>query len=267
MSTVRAIQRRHGPDLLAAALIFVAYTVTIWVAYGSPWSRATLVGLANAVPVVIFAAIVRRIIVTRLIGRSLLVQAAGHAVLCAVFSLAAYWLLLIFLGMANSPSPLNFAVKAFITRGAAWQLLENVTTYAVVAALSYLQAARAVPIPHPAPAPAPAIPKEPPRLLVRSGDELRPIDLDRIVSISGADDYAEISSLDGKRLVAMTLAEFEATLDPAKFVRIHRSRIVNLDFVDNAEPDGAGRFLLHMRTGETISTSRTGARLLKTRVI
>jgi len=67
--------------------------------------------------------------------------------------------------------------------------------------------------------------------------------------------------------VTMTLAEFEATLDPARFMRVHRSRIVNLDYVLRAEPAGAGRLLLYMKNGETVSTSRTGARSLKTRVI
>jgi len=65
----------------------------------------------------------------------------------------------------------------------------------------------------------------------------------------------------------MTLAEFEATLDARRFVRVHRSRIVNLDIVERAEPAGAGRLLLHLQTGESVSTSRTGARLLKSRVI
>jgi two-component system, LytTR family, response regulator len=258
---------RHRGDLIAVLLVFIAYTATIWVAFNSTWIFAALTGAANTVPVIVFGAIVRRIIIKHLIGRNLLVQAAWHAGLCVGFSVAAYWLLLVMLAVANSPSPWNFTVEPFITRGTAWQLLENVTTYALVAALSYLQAARATPPPIPVPPPAQQAVKEPPRLLVRVGDELRPIDLDEIVTIAGADDYAEITTLTGKRLVAMTLAEFEQTLDPARFVRVHRSHIVNLDFVDHAEPAGAGRLLLHMKTGATVATSRAGARLLKSRVI
>jgi DNA-binding LytR/AlgR family response regulator len=259
--------RRRQSDLIFIALVFLAYTVTAWVAARANLTFAVLTGAANAIPVVIFAAIARRIIATHLIGKRVLIQAAGHTALCIAFSLACYWLALVFIGVAMSPSPWDFAVKPFVTSGAAWQLLENVTTYALVAALTYLQAERAASASCPPPAPAPALPKEPPRLLVRSGEDLRRIDIDRIVSISGADDYAELSTLDGKHLVAMTLAEFEATLDPAKFARVHRSRIVNLDFVDRAEPAGGGRLLLHMQTGEMVSTSRSGAQLLKSRVI
>jgi DNA-binding LytR/AlgR family response regulator len=65
----------------------------------------------------------------------------------------------------------------------------------------------------------------------------------------------------------MTLAEFESRLDPQRFVRVHRSRIVNLDHVDRAEPAGAGRLLLHMDNGEVVSTSRGGAQELKNRAI
>jgi LytTr DNA-binding domain len=258
---------RHQGDLLAVLLVFIAYTVTIWVAFDSTWIFAVVTGAANTVPVVIFGAIVRHLIVKHLVGRSILIQVAWHAGLCLGFSVAAYWLLLVMLAVATSPSPWSFSVQAFVTRGTAWQLLENVTTYALVAALSYLRAARAVAPPPAVPAPAQEVPREPPRLLVRVGDELRPIDLDRIVTIAGADDYAEITTLDGKRLVAMTLAEFAEMLDPARFIRVHRSHIVNLDYVDHAEPAGAGRLLLHMQNGVTVSTSRTGAQLLKSRVI
>jgi two-component system LytT family response regulator len=258
---------RHQADLVAVLLVFLAYTATIWVAFNSTWLFAVLTGAANTVPVVIFAAVVRRIIIKHLVGRKSLVQMAWHAGLCFGFSVASYWLVLVMLAVATSPSPWNFTVEPFVTRGTAWQLLENVTTYALVAALSYLQAARAALAPLPLPAPLQEAAREPSRLLVRVRDELRPIDLDRIVTIAGADDYAEVTTLDGKHLVSMTLAEFEETLDPARFVRVHRSHVVNLDFVDRAESAGAGRLLLHMKNGATVSTSRSGAQLLKSRVI
>ena len=268
--TVRNALVRRWLDLLFALLVALGYTIVLSVVWRGSFIATIPLGIVNALPVVIFGAITRRIIIAHLVGKAVPLQIAGHAVLCTAFSLAVYWLTLVFQGVLASPSPLTFVVTNFIARAMAWQTFENVTLYAAVAAISYAQAPRlrapAMAVPGQAPSPQPGQ-REPSRYLVRSGDELRPIDIDRIVSISGADDYAELSTLDGKRLVAMTLAEFEATLDSTRFVRIHRSRIINLDFVDRAEPDGAGRLLLHLRTGETIATSRTGARLLKTRVI
>ena len=117
---------RHQGDLVLVLLVFLAYALTIWVAFDSTWIFAVVTGAANTVPFVIFAAIVRHLIITRLIGSSVRVQAAWHVALCFGFSVASYWLLLVMLGVANSPSPWSFQVKPFITRGAAWQLLENV---------------------------------------------------------------------------------------------------------------------------------------------
>jgi hypothetical protein len=257
----------YGSDLLAIAIVFVAYTLTVWSASQQSLGNAVIAGAINAVPLVICGLAARHAIVAWVMGRRTLVQAIGHVVLCILFSLISYWLLIVMLAAATSPSPWNFVVKNFVVRGMSWQLLENVTTYGLLASLTYARRPRTALDPAPAgPAITPS-PKEPSRYLVRIGDELRPIDLNRIISISGADDYAELTTLDEKRLVAMTLAEFEATLDPTRFVRVHRSRIVNLDHVERAEPAGGGRLLLHMRNGETISTSRTGARSLKSYVI
>ena len=74
---------------------------------------------------------------------------------------------------------------------------------------------------------------------------------------------------DGKPALhySVTLAEFAKSLDPAKYVRVHRSWIVNTDRIARAEPAGGGRLLLHMETGQTISTSREGAKLLRNRVL
>jgi DNA-binding LytR/AlgR family response regulator len=105
------------------------------------------------------------------------------------------------------------------------------------------------------------------RYFVRIGDELRPLDIDTVVSIGGADDYAEVRTLAGKHLVRVTLADFAQSLDPAKYVRVHRSWIVNTHRIARAEPAGGGRLLLHMETGQTISTSRDGARRLRDRVL
>jgi DNA-binding LytR/AlgR family response regulator len=104
------------------------------------------------------------------------------------------------------------------------------------------------------------------QVFVKQGDEIRPISLDQIVTIRGADDYSEIDTGSAKHLVRMTLANFEARLgDP--FLRVHRSYIVNAARIERAEPAGAGRLLLHMANGATVQTSRSGARLVRERVI
>jgi hypothetical protein len=269
-------------DLLLVSLVFIAYAVTISIALPMTIGASLAAAAANTVPVVIFGALARQIIRSRLVRRSAMVQIGGHAALCTAFSLLSFWLLVVLLGLVNGLSPTEFMVKPFPASGTAWQMLETVTTYGMIAALSYLPPPTlraATPIANvtalstPAPTPAPIATvverrgSGASRHFIRSGDELRPIDFDRIVSVAGADDYAEINSLDGTHLVRMTLAELEKTLDPKRFVRVHRSSIVNVDRIARAEPAGGGRLLLHMNDGQMISASRAGARLLRDRVI
>ena len=266
-------------DMLAVAVICCAYTVTIFVAHNDADLGAAIVGgIVNTVPLVLFGGVVRRVIIKKIVGRNAIHQILSHTALCMAFSVLSYWVLIILLGMANGASPFAFSVKPFAT-GHAWQLLENATTYAVIAALSYLQAWRPIPNAKLAASEAevtlPAAPshRELPRKrqvsrhFIRSGEDILPIDVSRVVCITGADDYSDVATLDRNHLVRMTLAEFEKTLDAALFVRVHRSSIVNVDLIERAEPAGGGRMLLHMANGQIIQASRAGWRLLRARVI
>ena len=267
------VLERRGSDLLAIGLVFSAYTITIWVALRLSFGAALVGGAANTAPVVIFGAAARHVILSRLAGRGFVTQALGHMALCAAFALLSFWLLIVLLGLANGQSPFEFSVRGFPLPGSAWQLLEEVTTYAVLAVLTYAQLARSAARPQVETALADrdrvvtAERPEPARYFIRNGEDFRPIDLGRVVCIGGADDYAEVTTQDGKHLVRMTLSEFERTLDPAQFARVHRSWIINLDWVERVEPAGGGRMLVHMKTGHAIPASRSGSRSLRDRVI
>lgn len=283
--------RRGTFDLLAVVAIFAAYSLTVRLALHLDLRESLLGGAANTAPVVIFGALVRGIIQHRLVGRPAAFQLAGHLVLCAVFAALSYVLLIVLLGLFAGGGPGGFLVQPFSVGATAWQSLENVTTYALIATVSYLQFQHGAPaLPGRVAAGAPAggeqagvLVIEPPaghpkdsaarsdaalsRYFVRIGDELRPLDMDTVVSIGGADDYAEVRTLSGRHLVRVTLAEFAKALDPVDYVRVHRSWIVNVHRIARAEPVGGGRLRLHMETGQTIATSRAGAKLLRGRMI
>jgi two-component system LytT family response regulator len=59
------------------------------------------------------------------------------------------------------------------------------------------------------------------------------------------------------------MAEFEARLDRARFVRVHRSHIVNLDKVAAFLPEDGTRLVIEMKDGTRIMASRARARELK----
>jgi DNA-binding LytR/AlgR family response regulator len=274
-------------DLLAITAIFAAYSVTIRLALRLDLVGSLLGGAANTIPLVIFGLVVRRIVERQLIGKSALIQLAAHLVMCATFASLSYLILIVLLGLFYGMRPDGFVVQPFSVSATAWQSLENVTTYALIVAVSYMQATKKVstashhevsekrtdPALHVAthiPSQLGAETRADPalsRYFIRIGEELRPLDMDTVVSIGGADDYAEVRTAVGKHLVRVTLAEFAKSLDPAKYVRVHRSWIVNTHRIARAEHAGGGRLLLHMETGQTISTSRVGAKLLRDRVL
>jgi len=60
-----------------------------------------------------------------------------------------------------------------------------------------------------------------------------------------------------------TMTDIEARLDPAKFVRVHRSHIVNLDHLAEIEPLDTGDARLKLRDGQVLPCSRTYRAALK----
>lgn len=63
-----------------------------------------------------------------------------------------------------------------------------------------------------------------------------------------------------------TIAALEQRLDPARFQRVHRSYLVNLDQVGAIEPLDTGDARLHLRDGRTLPCSRTYRQHLRERV-
>ncbi len=72
---------------------------------------------------------------------------------------------------------------------------------------------------------------------------------------------------DQKRFtITGTLAEIEAKIDPASFLRIHRRIIVNIDRVKSFRPTGTGSYLLYMKDGTELPLSRRRKHLIESRI-
>jgi two-component system LytT family response regulator len=68
--------------------------------------------------------------------------------------------------------------------------------------------------------------------------------------------YVRLHAAGRTHLVRDTMKEFAAKLDPALFVRIHRSAIVNIDRVARLEPYGHGEYVITLRDGTRLTSSR-----------
>lgn len=264
---------RQQAALAAFALVFIAYMGTFRVALDADMVTALLGALANTLPVIVLGLLVRHLVVHRLVGRPLFFQAAFHLGLCFTFCLVAYWFVLVLLGLFVGHHPDGYLIRPFNTKALAWQSLENVTTYALLVALAHIEAMRrsidALRSVQPLTAPGtdPVSEAKPSRHFVRIGDELRPLDWETVICIGGADDYTEVRTTEGTHLVRVTLTEFARTLDPARYIRVHRSWLVDIQRVVRVEPAGGGCLLLHMAAGPAVKTSREGAKRVRDRVI
>src|SRR5262249_39964123 len=101
------------------------------------------------------------------------------------------------------------------------------------------------------------------KIFVRDGNPILPIALASIERVQGADDYATIVTPTREYLVSIRLTDLEAHLAEANFLRIHRSHLVNLEYVIAIEPHDAARLRVVMKSGAEIVASRAGTKLLR----
>jgi two-component system LytT family response regulator len=106
--------------------------------------------------------------------------------------------------------------------------------------------------------------QRPERIVVKDGTRIHVIPLDKLDYVEAQDDYVALHSGGKQYLKQQPIASLEATLDPARFVRIHRSVIVNLERVACIEPYGKESRLAILADGARLPVSRAGyARLLE----
>ncbi len=257
--------RGYYPAMLVGLWLGYAVVLTITFGLGPLWLLTN--SIVNIMPIAVLGLAARAVLRHFVFGRPAAFQAVGHAGLAMLWTTLQFWMLMVLLGATQGRNAVTFSVQPFLAPVAAWQLFQGMFIYAGLAMAAALelaaQRARAAP---PAEPRDPAREGEPFRLFVRRDDEILPIDPGRIILVRGADDYAEIVTATATHLVRMTLATLAERLG-ARFIRVHRSCLVNVDRISKAEPAGGGRMLVHMESGEMITTSRTGARLLRERIV
>lgn len=94
------------------------------------------------------------------------------------------------------------------------------------------------------------------RFLVRSRSRMVLVPAARVDWIGSASNYVELHCGKETHLVRGTLQDLEARLEPGRFVRIHRSTIVNLERVKELHPWSHGDLLLILEDGTELRLSR-----------
>ena len=95
------------------------------------------------------------------------------------------------------------------------------------------------------------------RVPVRADGRVLVIDLADVDWIGAADNYVTLHAGAREHLVRDTIAQFDRRLDPDRFVRIHRSAIVQIDRIAELRPDCHGDFTVLLNNGTVLALSRT----------
>ncbi len=95
------------------------------------------------------------------------------------------------------------------------------------------------------------------RLAVRARGRIVMVNVDAIDWIQAADNYVTVRARGREYLLRETLGALERQLDPAGFVRIHRSTIVALDRIVELRPTSHGDFDVLLRDGTRLTLSRS----------
>src|SRR5213593_2954926 len=157
----------------------------------------------------------------------------------------------------------EYALKAFEVHAVDY-VLKPVGRERLSEALAHARGRLGAPAAAPAPAPAAlAAAARPPgqfveRILVKDGANVHVIPVERLDWIEAQDDYVSIRA-DGKtHLKPQTLAEIAAGLDPARFVRIHRSYVLNVERIARLELYAKDSRVAFLKDGKDLPVSRAG---------
>jgi two-component system LytT family response regulator len=155
--------------------------------------------------------------------------------------------------------------KAVVRNGTEERLNERMDVI-----ISTLQEIRGAGAPAAATAPATPVEEAEPdsatwsgRLLFRSDGEIHVLSPEEIRWIESEGDYVKIHAGPKTKLVRMALVKIMQKLDPAHFVRIHRSTIVNLTHVRKVSPALYGEYTVELAEGARLKVSRTYVHALK----
>jgi len=101
------------------------------------------------------------------------------------------------------------------------------------------------------------------RIVVQDGARVHVVAADKLDWVEAQDDYVSLHSQGREYLKQQTISSLEERLDPSRFLRIHRSVIVNLERVARIEPYTKDSRLAILADGTKLPVSRAGYARLK----
>jgi len=95
------------------------------------------------------------------------------------------------------------------------------------------------------------------RLVIKSGGRVLFLKTTDIDYVEAAGNYLNLFVGKETHLIRETMQSLESRLDPERFLRIHRSTIVNLERIKELQPWFGGEYVVVLRDGRKLTLSRT----------
>lgn len=94
------------------------------------------------------------------------------------------------------------------------------------------------------------------RVVIKSGGRIYFLKIEEIDWIEGAGDYLSLHAGSQTHLIRETMGNFHTKLNAKKFLRIHRSTIINIERVKDIRPLSKGEYVITLTNGARLNSSR-----------
>lgn len=101
------------------------------------------------------------------------------------------------------------------------------------------------------------------RLFIKTGNRIDVVAVSDIIHIEAEDDYVEIFTADKKYLKKETMNYLEKSLSKETFVRVHRSSIINTNYIQKLERYGKESYVVILNDGSKVNVSKSRVKELK----
>lgn len=104
-------------------------------------------------------------------------------------------------------------------------------------------------------------------IFVQKSEKLFNLPVEEIIYLEASGDYTVISTKNDQFVSSSGIGKLEEIMNPDTFIRVHRSTIVNVNFLKEIERHFNGGMIVKMQNGKSFPVSRTYAKLIRKKVV
>lgn len=104
-------------------------------------------------------------------------------------------------------------------------------------------------------------------IFVQKSEKLLNLPVDEIMFLEASGDYTILTTKNDQFVSSSGIGKLEEILNPETFIRVHRSTIININFLKEIEKHFNGGMIVKMQTGKSFPVSRTYAKVIRKKVV